>query len=162
MVRIMSVHKSKGLEFPVVFVAGMAKPFNQQDSRASVVLHPDLGIAVDYIDLDRRQKAPTLAKKILQKQLIRDNLGEELRVLYVAFTRAREKLILTGAVEHLQKKLEKWRSQLSGDFSVMKAGNYLDLVMPVALSGKQGDEISFALRLLRMEDLMLQEILAQE
>ncbi len=176
MVRIMSIHKSKGLEFPVVFVAGMAKPFNQQDSRASVVLHPDLGIAVDYIDLERRQKAPTLAKKILQKQLIRDNLGEELRVLYVAFTRAREKLVLTGAVEHLEKKLEKWRSQLIEDFSIMKAGNYLDLVMPVVLSGERktlrGDavveegaavaEITFALRLLRMEDLTLQEILAGE
>lgn len=105
-VKIMSIHKSKGLEFPVVFVSGLGKLFNQQDSRASLVIHPDLGIGADWIDTKRRTKAPTLLKKAVQRQIELENLGEELRVLYVALTRAKEKLYLTGSVSKLEKRLE--------------------------------------------------------
>ena len=93
-IRIMSVHKSKGLEFPIVIVAGMGKLFNTQDVKGSIVIHPELGVGMDVIDLKKRTKAPTLLKKVIQKQVAVENLGEEMRVLYVAMTRAKEKLIL--------------------------------------------------------------------
>ena len=93
-VRIMSIHKSKGLEFPIVFVAGMGKRFNTQDMRGSMIIHPEWGVGIDAVDLKRRTKIPTLLKKIIQREVMLENLGEELRVLYVAMTRAKEKLIL--------------------------------------------------------------------
>ena len=95
-VRIMSIHKSKGLEFPVVFVCGLGRNFNKQDTRSRMVLHPELGIGIDWIDGERRIKTPTILKRAIAKQIELENLGEELRVLYVALTRAKEKLILTG------------------------------------------------------------------
>lgn len=97
-VRLMSIHKSKGLEFPVVIVAGMGKQFNEQDLRKSVVIHPDLGLGMDAVDTEKRTKSPSLLKKVIQKETALENLGEELRILYVAMTRAKEKLILTGMV----------------------------------------------------------------
>ena len=99
-VRIMSIHKSKGLEFPIVFVSGLSKKFNKQDSRERIAMHPKLGIGVDAIDPEKRIKLPTLSKKIIQKEIELESLAEELRVLYVALTRAREKLILTGALKN--------------------------------------------------------------
>lgn len=106
-VRIMSIHKSKGLEFPIVFAAGMGKRFNMMDANAGLVIHPDLGIGMNGIDPELRLKTPTLMRQVMQKQIRLESLGEELRVLYVALTRAKEKLILTGTVEKLDKKLEK-------------------------------------------------------
>ena len=103
-VRIMTIHKSKGLEFPVVFVAGMGKRFNLQDARSSIALHPGMGIGLDAVRLNERTKAPTLVKKMIQKEEVLDSLGEELRVLYVAMTRAKEKLILTGTLSGAEKK----------------------------------------------------------
>ncbi len=104
-VKIMSIHKSKGLEFPVVFVSGMGKQFNQQDARASLAMHPDLGVGADWVDAELRTKTPTLLKKAVQRQIQIENLGEELRILYVALTRAKEKLILTGSTSRLEKRL---------------------------------------------------------
>lgn len=95
-VQIMSIHHSKGLEFPVVFVAGMGKSFNRQESREKAVFHNRYGIGLDYVDLESRMKRPTILKQFIKRQHLRDGLGEELRVLYVAMTRAKEKLILTG------------------------------------------------------------------
>lgn len=95
-VRIMSIHKSKGLEFPVVFACGLGRNFNRQDTRSRMVLHPELGIGIDWIDGERRIKTPTILKRAIAKRIELENLGEELRVLYVALTRAKEKLILTG------------------------------------------------------------------
>lgn len=96
-VRIMSIHKSKGLEFPVVFVCGLGRQFNRQDSRQLMVLHGTYGMAFDAMDAVRHLKYATVHKKALVKALDMDTLGEELRILYVAVTRAREKIILTGA-----------------------------------------------------------------
>ena len=135
-VRIMSIHKSKGLEFPVVFVAGMSKVFNNQDARSKLVIHPDLGIGPDYVDPELRIKSPTLLKKFIQKRTVLENLGEELRVLYVALTRAKEKLILTGYVPSVGDKLKKWsdtKDQTNRALLFQKlagAGNYFDWVMP--------------------------------
>ena len=135
-VKIMSIHKSKGLEFPIVFVSGLGKLFNQQDARASLVIHPDLGIGADWIDTKRRTKAPTLLKKAVQRQIQLENLGEELRVLYVALTRAKEKLYLTGAVSKLEKRLEglemvknEEETRLSYG-KLVKARTYLEWIFP--------------------------------
>ena len=75
-VRIMSIHKSKGLEFPIVIVSGMGKNFNKQDTRSKMVLHPELGIGLDYMDGKKRIKSPTIAKKAIAKQIDLENLGE--------------------------------------------------------------------------------------
>lgn len=76
----------------------MGKQFNEQDLRKSVVIHPDLGLGMDAVDTEKRTKSPSLLKKVIQKETALENLGEELRILYVAMTRAKEKLILTGMV----------------------------------------------------------------
>lgn len=102
-VTIMSIHKSKGLEFPVVFLAGMGKNFNKQDSRERIILHPELGMGPDFVDSKLRMKSPTLLKQTIRRKTDLENMGEELRVLYVAMTRAREKLILTGCVKEIKK-----------------------------------------------------------
>lgn len=138
-VRLMSIHKSKGLEFPIVFVAGMNKKFNKLDVTREIVIHPELGIGVDCIDLKKRTKAPTFLKKAIQREVHLENLGEELRILYVAMTRAKEKLLLVGSLGDVEKKLGKYESlknreeeQLS--FSMLSgAGSYFDWVLPCYL-----------------------------
>lgn len=138
-IRIMSIHKSKGLEFPIVFVAGMGKNFNNQDSRSKLLIHPDLGLGPDYMDHQLRVKAPTLVKKVIQKELVLENLGEELRVLYVAMTRAKEKLIITGGVKKLQDKLTKWGNICSQEekqllfYQLSNATTYFDWIIPATM-----------------------------
>ena len=105
MVQIMSIHKSKGLEFPIVFVSGLGKMFNTQDIREKVVLHPQLGIGMDYLDVERRVKTPGITRQFLARKTGMENTGEELRVLYVAMTRAKEKLILTGTMKKAEEKI---------------------------------------------------------
>ncbi|MCM1257676.1 MAG: helicase-exonuclease AddAB subunit AddA [Roseburia sp.] len=139
-VRIMTIHKSKGLEFPVVFLSGTGKNFNRQDSRSALVIHPELGAALDYINPASRVKAASLYKKVVAKQLDLENQGEELRVLYVALTRAKEKLIITGIRKDAEKEIEKIRLkrelELSNNGSMSfldRAGAdcYLDWILPV-------------------------------
>lgn len=142
-VRIMSIHKSKGLEFPVVFVCGLGKNFNRQDVRSHMVLHPELGMGLDCMDGDRRLKTSTIAKKAIAKQIDLENLGEELRVLYVALTRAKEKLILTGtrkdAAEELESLNDIWAAEGEGQCPLPYtkregASGYLDWLLPAVLS----------------------------
>ena len=97
-VEIMTIHKSKGLEFPVVFAAGMGKQFNFQDLNARLLIHPELGLGTDAILPEKRIIASSLNKQMVRRELLKESLGEELRVLYVAMTRAKEKLILTGSL----------------------------------------------------------------
>ncbi|MDH7479454.1 MAG: UvrD-helicase domain-containing protein, partial [Syntrophomonadaceae bacterium] len=97
-VRIMSIHKSKGLEFPVVFVAGLGKPFNLRDLNQRLLLHRDLGLGPELVDPDRCLHYPTLAKLAIRSRLIKESLAEELRILYVAMTRAEQKLIMVGSL----------------------------------------------------------------
>lgn len=94
---IMSIHKSKGLEFPVVFVGALEKRFNHMDASGRLIIHPDYGACPDYLNPETRRRTPTLLKKVMQQDMILSDLGEELRVLYVALTRAKEKLILVGS-----------------------------------------------------------------
>lgn len=129
-VRIMSIHKSKGLEFPVVFVAGMSKQFNNQDVRNSIVLHANFGVGPEYIDAKLRTKIPTLIKKVIQKKVQIENMGEELRVLYVAMTRAKEKLIMTGYL----KSVEELKKKDFSFFEIVSAKSYLDLVLPAIVN----------------------------
>lgn len=141
-VRIMSIHKSKGLEFPIVFVSGMGKTFNNQDARKSVVFHPEMGIGPDVIDLELRVKAPTLIKKVIQKMMVLENLGEELRVLYVALTRAKEKLIMTGYVDNIKKTFEKYQTiyqQTERQLSYLQltsANTFLDYILSALIRHK--------------------------
>ena len=95
-IRIMSIHKSKGLEFPVVFLSGTGKQFNMQDLNNKILLHPEIGIGVKYIDYDRQIEYDTLSKQAIRNQIMLETLSEEMRVLYVALTRAKEKVIITG------------------------------------------------------------------
>ncbi|MCM1065787.1 MAG: UvrD-helicase domain-containing protein [Eubacterium sp.] len=133
-VRIMSIHKSKGLEFPVIFVSGLGKRFNMQDANQSMIADMDLGLATDYVDPERRIKNRTLRRAVLSVKLREDSLAEELRVLYVALTRAREKLILTAAMDNAQEQWEIWRDAGMDRLSCLdyaEAGSYLDFLLPV-------------------------------
>ena len=123
-VRIMSIHKSKGLEFPVCFVAGLSKKFNMQDTSKPVIMDMDYGIALDFVDIESRVKGNTLKKSVLSGKLRRDSLGEELRVLYVAMTRPQEKLILTGSC----KDEEKVRRMLENGEDYERAGGRLGFI----------------------------------
>ena len=108
-VHILSVHKSKGLEFPVVFLSDLAHSFNRQDARGTVLVHPELGLGPKVTDLERRVEYPGLARNAVALRLDREMLSEELRLLYVAMTRARERLFLTAAVRDPEALLEKAR-----------------------------------------------------
>lgn len=162
-VRIMSIHKSKGLEFPIVIVSGMGKNFNKQDTRSKMVLHPELGIGLDYMDGKKRIKSPTIAKKAIAKQIDLENLGEELRVLYVALTRAKEKLILTGTLKDAAEKLEFYRQQANLSKAADRplsyltregASGYLDWILPAVLS--YGDK--YPVRIVEAAELVLNEV----
>ena len=141
LVRIMSIHKSKGLEFPIVILAGAHKSINFMDATAPVLVDQNLGIAVDYVDLERRTKTPTIIKGAMARRIVRESIAEEERLLYVAMTRAREKLIITGVVKDADKTLDKYREsakQLEADGMLSFADsenikNYLDMIMPVCL-----------------------------
>lgn len=141
LVRIMSIHKSKGLEFPIVILAGAHKSINFMDATAPVLVDQNLGIAVDYVDLERRTKTPTIIKGAMARRIVRESIAEEERLLYVAMTRAREKLIITGVVKDADKTLDKYRGsakQLAADGMLSFADsenikNYLDMIMPVCL-----------------------------
>ena len=102
-VTIMSIHKSKGLEFPVVFLCGLSKRFNQESLRQPVLCHKDMGLGLSCVDQDNRVRYPTISKAAISAKMEADSLSEEMRVLYVAMTRARDRLIMTYASQSLDK-----------------------------------------------------------
>ena len=144
-VRIMSIHKSKGLEFPVVFLSGCGKNFNLQDMNRSILFHQDLGFGPDVVDLDLRISYPSAAKLAIREKIKSETLSEEMRILYVALTRAREKLIITGSVPDLDKALETWKDTARAkgvklpDYEMIKARNFLDWIMPPVIRHKGSD-----------------------
>lgn len=157
-VNIMSIHKSKGLEFPVCFVSGMGKSFNKQDSRSKMILHPNLGVGLDIIEEDRRIKVPAFFKKVIARQTELESLGEELRVLYVAFTRAKEKLIITGYIKD-EEMLQQIREIYCG--SNRKALNFkeraeaktfLEWILPAAAASGSWDKVSYVTPWSMLED----------
>lgn len=151
-VRIMSIHKSKGLEFPVVILTGMGKKLNHADALGNVIVHQELGIGADLIDLEKRTMQPTLIKNAISKSIIKEDISETMRVLYVAMTRAREKLFITGTVSNLDTALLKWQRKAESISEgnrftyadVAECGTMLDMIMPV-LYLKEGNEGKFIL-----------------
>ena len=142
-IRIMSIHKSKGLEFPVVFLCGTGKNFNMQDLNQNILFHQDIGIGPEYINYERKITYNTLAKQAIKYKTKTELLAEEMRVLYVALTRAKEKLIITGFCKDLQKSL-KSKNDLIDRYTVesenekinkmllLNAKSYLDWLMLVS------------------------------
>lgn len=141
-VRIMSVHRAKGLEFPVVVVADLGRRFNLQDLSRGFLLHRQLGCGPVVTDLERGVRYPTVLHRVIKERLRREALAEEMRLLYVALTRARERLILTAAVRRLGRQVEQWRSRAAaappeGPLSVpllTGAGSFLDWLGPALWS----------------------------
>lgn len=146
-VRIVSIHKSKGLEFPVVFVAGLGKQFNTMDLKQKAVLHKELGLGLPVVDLELRYAYPTIAHAAITKKMHLELLAEEMRILYVALTRAREKLVLVGSVRDLVKSAGRWCENLecSGwelpDTVLAGAKSYLDWLGPAIARHPGGQEL---------------------
>ncbi|WP_432718533.1 helicase-exonuclease AddAB subunit AddA [Pectinatus frisingensis] len=135
-VRIMSIHKSKGLEFPVVIIADLGKKMNLTDSRQALLIHKNYGLGPYIYNLQYNSRYPTLARQAIARQIMKESKAEELRILYVAMTRAREKLILTGTVRNLPRQAEKWCHQNNDNkptlssYQILSAGSYLDWICP--------------------------------
>ena len=126
-VRIMSIHKSKGLEFPVVFLAGTTKKFNYRDLSENLILHTDLGFGMDVVQYEKRIKYPSVTKIALIQKMKQETMSEEMRILYVAMTRAREKLIITALVSDIEKAYDKYSEPLT-QYKVSKANCFFDWI----------------------------------
>ena len=146
-VRIMSIHKSKGLEFPIVFTSGVGKQFNLMDLNSLILYHDELGFGPEYVDVEKRNSYSTLPKEAIKKRIRLETLSEEMRILYVAFTRAKEKLIITGATRNLEKTLNSWTSSAALDdeiilpSEVLKGKSYLDWIGMALCKHRNGDKL---------------------
>src|SRR5699024_9908549 len=144
-VRMMTIHSSKGLEFPVVIVGAMDKQFNLMDLNQRYLLHKDLGFASQFIDPVKRITYPTLLYHAFKREKLREQLAEEMRVLYVALTRAKEKLVMVASVPSFTKKQEKWEKMLDHKDWVLPAHDrmdsksYLDWVGPALIRHHMND-----------------------
>lgn len=128
-VHIMSIHKSKGLEFPVVFVAGMGKQFNLKDFSGDICISSDHGIGIKYVDVERRIKYPSFYHSVIKMRGTEGLIGEEMRLLYVAMTRAKDKLIMTGYADKV--------NQATDYAALYKSKNFMDFVYPVLIPEKK-------------------------
>ncbi|HZG84702.1 helicase-exonuclease AddAB subunit AddA [Paenibacillus sp.] len=146
-VRIMSIHKSKGLEFPIVFVAGLGKSFNRGDEREPFLVHKELGFGPRWVDPELGTAYPTLPQLAIKRRLRAEALAEEMRVLYVALTRAKEKLILVGSAKELPKRLAEWNAlaALPGPklpaHAVRRGACFLDWLVPALLRHPAAEEL---------------------
>ncbi len=153
-VRIMTIHHSKGLEFPVVFLSEISKQFNTQDTKGKMILHSSKGLALEDIDSVQRTKKDSLIKNYISKAIYRDTMGEEMRLLYVAMTRAKEKLILTGTYD-CDKMPEALRGRFSDAMRLKNAG-YGGWMLPVMFANKDAYDVS----VLTPEDVAKMEVAA--
>ncbi|MCK5758103.1 MAG: helicase-exonuclease AddAB subunit AddA [Clostridiales bacterium] len=146
-VRLMSIHKSKGLEFPVVILAGCGKSFNKRESSENIIFDKTYGFGAEYINASEGYKFTTAVKKSIKIKKNVEGLAEEMRVLYVALTRAREKLVITGYIPNLEKAPDKWclRGRRKGGRidpgKVMLASGFLDWIMSTAVNHNNGKSI---------------------
>ena len=149
-VRFMSIHKSKGLEFPVVFLAGAGKGFHDRDRHQTLVIHPDFGCGLRDINRRAHYKKDTLLRRALSEYLLKENRGEELRVLYVAMTRAEKKLIITGSyqADAYEAAVQSGQAGPPGFSKRYQATSYLDWILSASCIG---DEAKISL--LHDEDL---------
>jgi len=144
-VRLMSIHKSKGLEFPVVFVAGLASKFNETDERADLVMHRTLGFGARIADRKRRIKYPSLSHTAVVRKLHEEALAEEMRVLYVAFTRPKQRLILTAALSKTESTLQAWADaavqagEQLAEHTLLRAHRPMDWLGPVLMRHADAD-----------------------
>lgn len=142
-VRIMSIHKSKGLEFPIVFLAGINKRFNMQDLSNKIIFHQELGFGTDIIKPEKRITYPSIQKLALKQKIRLESLSEEMRILYVAMTRAKEKLIITGMTKDINKQIEKWNGNIN-KYNISKALSFADWIGKSILNKKDNTwEIKF-------------------
>ena len=162
-IRIMSIHKSKGLEFPVVFLSSTGKQFNLNDLNQNVLIHQEMGIGVKYIDYEKQIQYDTLSKAAIRNKIFIETLSEEMRILYVALTRAKEKLIITGIVKDYAKELEKMRGQVnryskSGNkinpILVKKYKKYLDWILLVYQYEKDKVQDTINLNILKKQKIL--------
>lgn len=146
-VRIMSIHKSKGLEFPVVIVAGAGKGFNMLDLRGSILYHNELGFGPDYVDIYKRYTYSSTIKEAIKTKMRLETLSEEMRVLYVAFTRAKEKLIITGCIKNIEKAAGRWENASEliegklSEFEILTSKCYLDWICPSVINHIEGKRL---------------------
>lgn len=162
-IRIMSIHKSKGLEFPVVFLSSTGKQFNLMDLNDSVLLHQEMGIGVKYIDYDKQIQYDTLSKASLRSKMLIETLSEEMRILYVALTRAKEKLIITGIKNDYQKDFLKMSEQVEryikkdgkiNTILIKKYKKYLDWILLVYEYEKEKNKNCMLLNLYKKKDIL--------
>ena len=145
-VRLMSIHKSKGLEFPVVFLGDLGKGFNFKDAEGDLLFQRDLGVGPKVVDLERGIKYPSLAHRAVRQALIREALAEEMRILYVALTRAKEKLILVGTTDLAKKAGLAGRAVQSQGWALPEdilagAASYLDWLIPALARHRDGEPL---------------------
>ena len=162
-IRIMSIHKSKGLEFPVVFLSSTGKQFNLMDLNDSVLLHQEMGIGVKYIDYDKQIQYDTLSKASLRSKMLIETLSEEMRILYVALTRAKEKLIITVIKNDYQKDFLKMSEQVEryikkdgkiNTILIKKYKKYLDWILLVYEYEKEKNKNCMLLNLYKKKDIL--------
>ncbi len=157
-VRIMSIHKSKGLEFPVVIVAGLGKQFNLSDINAPVLFHKDLGIGPKFTDPELRSYTDTLGKIAMSSRIKLETLSEEMRILYVAMTRAKDKLILIGSAKQLMKLGEKWSKPLT-PFNLAKGKSFLEWLGHIIIQHENCSEFRDTLGISSFSEIISDESL---
>lgn len=162
-VRIMSIHKSKGLEFPICFLGNSNKKINLEDLKGDILFHKDIGIGPEYINYERRIEYSTAAKQAIKIKLKEENISEEMRILYVALTRAKEKLIITAVKNDESKELDKKKEELEvyiknkkiNPILLKKYSSYLDWIELTYLKNKILDEEEiFKFNILDVKDFL--------
>ncbi len=133
-VRLMSIHKSKGLEFPVVIISGLGRKFNMMDTYGDLILHKNLGVGLSHVDLDLRVKSKSLPQFVLKEEMKRETLSEEMRVLYVGLTRAVDRMILFATVNDLNTKSSAWERDINY-YGLYSSGGFVDWLMPAFGTG---------------------------
>ncbi len=149
-VRLMSMHKSKGLQFPIVFLAGLHQPFNVKDTQGDLILHKDLGFGLSFVHKEYPIKRKTMAQKAIALRMKEDQLAEEIRLLYVAMTRAEDKLILTASSKDIEKTLQKYKGS-HPKTALQRSRSFLDLLGPLLLQEEpkgreKGYEVSYVMK----------------
>ncbi len=132
-VRVMSIHKSKGLEFPIVMLAGITRKFNLKDTYEKLLVHKDLGFGPICAEPEKRVYRNTLSRAVIKEKLRQESLSEEMRILYVAMTRPKQKLVMIGSLKNAGEKWEKWTDALSA-YELSKGQSYLDWIGPALAS----------------------------
>ena len=151
MVRLMTIHKSKGLEFPIVFVAGLGKKFNREDAKSDLLMHQELGFGVKRFDYKNRVIYETISRRVIGERIVRESLSEELRVLYVALTRAKDKLFLVGSVSDLHKKIAHWGGYMFYEkppyCKLIREQTYLDWIAICLMQHEDGEELRYRFKI---------------